>query len=69
MQSTLSSKLHIGIIMDGNGRWANARGLARTLGHVAGVEAMRRIVEAAPDHGVGTLTIYAFSCDMSKQAV
>ena len=35
----------------------------RTLGHVAGVEAMRRIVEAAPDHGVGTLTIYAFSCD------
>jgi undecaprenyl diphosphate synthase len=49
--------------MDGNGRWATARGLARTLGHVAGVEAMRRVVDAAPDQGVGTLTIYAFSCD------
>jgi undecaprenyl diphosphate synthase len=63
MQSTLEDKLHVAIIMDGNGRWASARGLARTLGHVAGVEAIRRVVEAAPEHGVGTLTIYAFSCD------
>jgi undecaprenyl diphosphate synthase len=63
MQSTLEDKLHVAIIMDGNGRWATARGLARTLGHVAGVEAIRRIVKTAPEHGVGTLTIYAFSCD------
>jgi undecaprenyl diphosphate synthase len=71
MQSNLSSrlparlreKLHVGIIMDGNGRWATRRGLSRLRGHEAGVEAIRRIVEAAPDHGVGTLTLYAFSTD------
>jgi undecaprenyl diphosphate synthase len=59
----LASRLHIGIIMDGNGRWAARRGLSRLRGHEAGVEAIRRIVEAAPDHGVGTLTLYAFSTD------
>jgi undecaprenyl diphosphate synthase len=71
MQSNLSfrlpdrlrEKLHVGIIMDGNGRWATRRGLSRLRGHEAGVEAIRRIVEAAPDHGVGTLTLYAFSTD------
>ncbi len=63
MQSYLSSKLHVGIIMDGNGRWATRRGLSRLRGHEAGVEAIRRIVEAAPDQGVGTLTLYAFSSD------
>ncbi len=67
MQSNLSSKpsdpLHIGIIMDGNGRWATRRGLSRLRGHEAGVEAIRRVVEAAPDQGVGTLTLYAFSTD------
>jgi len=57
------STLHIGIIMDGNGRWALARGLPRILGHRAGVESARRIVEAAPDQGVGTLTLFAFSSD------
>ena len=63
MQSDLTSKLHIGIIMDGNGRWAAARGLPRSAGHEAGVEAIRRVAEAAPEQGVGTLTLYAFSCD------
>ncbi len=63
MQSSLSSKLHVGVIMDGNGRWAAARGLPRQAGHEAGVEAIRRVVEAAPDQGVGTLTLYAFSSD------
>jgi undecaprenyl diphosphate synthase len=67
MQSNLSSKLqpklHVGIIMDGNGRWAIRRQLSRLRGHEAGVEAIRRVVEAAPDQGVGTLTLYAFSSD------
>ena len=63
MQSSLSSKLHVGIIMDGNGRWATRRRLPRLRGHEAGVEAVRRVVEAAPKHGVGTLTLYAFSSD------
>jgi undecaprenyl diphosphate synthase len=58
-----ASKLHVGIIMDGNGRWATRRGLSRLRGHEAGVEAIRRIVEAAPEQGVGTLTLYAFSSD------
>jgi undecaprenyl diphosphate synthase len=61
--ATLRDKLHVGIIMDGNGRWATRRGLSRLRGHEAGVEAIRRVVEAAPDHGVGTLTLYAFSTD------
>lgn len=68
MQSNLSSRpeaaaLHVGIIMDGNGRWATRRGLSRLRGHEAGVEAIRRVVEAAPQQGVGTLTLYAFSSD------
>jgi undecaprenyl diphosphate synthase len=58
-----ASKLHVGIIMDGNGRWATRRGLSRVRGHEAGVEAIRRIVEAAPAQDVGTLTLYAFSTD------
>ncbi|MEK9280818.1 MULTISPECIES: di-trans,poly-cis-decaprenylcistransferase [unclassified Bradyrhizobium] len=66
MQSGVTSqneKLHVGIIMDGNGRWATRRGLSRARGHEAGVEAIRRIVEAAPRQGIGTLTLYAFSTD------
>jgi undecaprenyl diphosphate synthase len=62
-QSRLAAKLHVGIIMDGNGRWATRRGLSRLRGHEAGVEAIRRVVEAAPDQGIGTLTLYAFSSD------
>jgi len=63
MQSDPSPKLHVGIIMDGNGRWATRRRLSRLRGHEAGVEAIRRVVEAAPKQGVGTLTLYAFSSD------
>jgi undecaprenyl diphosphate synthase len=60
---TLQSTLHAAIIMDGNGRWALSRGLPRLAGHRAGVEAARRVVEAAPEHGIGTLTLFAFSSD------
>jgi undecaprenyl diphosphate synthase len=58
-----ASPLHVGIIMDGNGRWAARRNLSRLRGHEAGVEAIRRVVEAAPGQGVATLTLYAFSSD------
>jgi undecaprenyl diphosphate synthase len=63
LSSGLKSRLHVGIIMDGNGRWATRRRLSRLRGHEAGVEAIRRVVEAAPKQGVGTLTLYAFSSD------
>src|SRR5215470_13429583 len=57
------STLHIGIIMDGNGRWALARGFPRIAGHKAGADAVRRVVEAAPDAGAAILTLFAFSSD------
>jgi undecaprenyl diphosphate synthase len=64
-KSTLSivspSKLHVAILLDGNGRWAASRGLARSEGHRAGVAAVRRVVRAAPSLGIGILTLYAFS--------
>jgi undecaprenyl diphosphate synthase len=60
---TEQSTLHIDIIMDGNGRWALARGLPRVSGHRAGVETVSRVVEAAPAAGVGILTLFAFSSD------
>jgi undecaprenyl diphosphate synthase len=75
MQSTVARKgnekrkglngkgLHVAVIMDGNGRWATRRGLPRSAGHRAGVLAVRRVVEAAPDLGVATLTLFAFSSD------
>jgi undecaprenyl diphosphate synthase len=63
MQSSFDGKPHVGIIMDGNGRWAARRGLPRGAGHEAGIEAMRRVLRAAVDEGVGTLTLYAFSSD------
>jgi len=63
MPQRTSRGLHAAIIMDGNGRWATARGLPRIAGHRAGAEALRRAVETAPDLGVGTLTVYAFSSD------
>lgn len=53
--------IHAAILMDGNGRWAEMRGLPRSAGHRAGAEAVRRIVEAAPDAGIRTLTLFAFS--------
>lgn len=54
---------HVAIIMDGNGRWAKARGLPRLAGHRAGVEALRQAVRAAPQLGVSYLTVYAFSSE------
>jgi undecaprenyl diphosphate synthase len=54
---------HVGIIMDGNGRWAARQGLPRGAGHREGAHAVRRVVEAAPETGIGTLTLYAFSAD------
>ena len=54
---------HVAIIMDGNGRWAEARGLPRTFGHKAGVDALRRAVRAASDLGIDYLTIYSFSTE------
>jgi undecaprenyl diphosphate synthase len=63
MSQSTSSGLHAAIIMDGNGRWAAARGLPRVAGHRAGAEALRRTVESAPDLGIRTLTVYAFSSD------
>jgi undecaprenyl diphosphate synthase len=71
MQSTVErrdladpqGRWHVAIIMDGNGRWATQRGLPRSAGHRAGVEAVRRVVEAAPDLGIAALTLFAFSSD------
>ena len=54
---------HVAIIMDGNGRWANQRGLPRTMGHRKGVEAVREVVRAAGDCGVRFLTLFAFSSE------
>ena len=54
---------HVGIIMDGNGRWARARGLPRSAGHRAGTENLRRVLRAAVEFGIPMLTIYAFSTE------
>ena len=65
-QSTSHSatpRIHVGIIMDGNGRWATRQGRSRAAGHRAGAAMVRRIVEAAPDAGIGVLTLFAFSAD------
>ncbi|WP_201773104.1 polyprenyl diphosphate synthase [Gemmatirosa kalamazoonensis] len=58
-----STSFHVGVIMDGNGRWATRRALPRPAGHRAGARAVRRIVEAAPSLGVSMLTLYALSSD------
>ncbi|HWE60124.1 MAG TPA: di-trans,poly-cis-decaprenylcistransferase [Chloroflexota bacterium] len=66
LKSTLPASpgdLHVAIIMDGNGRWALARGRSRSAGHRAGARAVRPIIEAAPSLGIGTLTLYMFSAD------
>jgi undecaprenyl diphosphate synthase len=73
-QKTVSSKslpaglpknlpAHIAIIMDGNGRWANSRGLPRVAGHRAGTDNLRRVIEGCVEFGVKVLTIYAFSTE------
>jgi undecaprenyl diphosphate synthase len=54
---------HVALIMDGNGRWAKARGLPRSLGHRAGVEALKRTVQTAPDLGLTCLTVFGFSTE------
>jgi len=54
---------HVAIIMDGNGRWAEQRGLPRIAGHRAGAEALRKTLQSAADHGVEVLTVYAFSSE------
>ena len=60
--------VHIGIIMDGNGRWAQRRGQMRTQGHLEGLKAAKRIVKAASDMGIKYLTLYAFSTENWKRA-
>jgi undecaprenyl diphosphate synthase len=66
-KSTSYCNVHVAIIMDGNGRWAAARGLPRLAGHQAGAAAVRRIVEGAAELGIGALTLYAFSSDNWKR--
>lgn len=58
---------HVAVIMDGNGRWAKQRGLARSEGHRAGVEAVRRVIRAAAQMGIPALTLYAFSAENWKR--
>ncbi len=58
-----SRLLHVAVIPDGNGRWAAGQGLPRPAGHQAGVEAVHRLVDAAPHLGIGTLSLYVFSAD------
>jgi len=59
----MTTPAHVAIIMDGNGRWAKARGLPRVAGHRAGVEALRQTVRAAGEMGIAWLTVYAFSSE------
>ncbi|MBQ0004085.1 MAG: di-trans,poly-cis-decaprenylcistransferase [Treponema sp.] len=60
--------LHVGIIMDGNGRWAQKRGLARTAGHKEGLESAKRIVKACAELGIKYVTLYTFSTENWKRA-
>jgi undecaprenyl diphosphate synthase len=59
---------HVAIIMDGNGRWAKAKGMPRTAGHMAGADNVRTIAIAANDLGVKYLTVYAFSTENWKRS-
>ena len=63
LRAAHASPRHVAIIMDGNGRWAKARGLPRTIGHAKGVDAVRRTVRAAIELGIDFLTIYSFSSE------
>ncbi|MFL4970427.1 MAG: isoprenyl transferase [Xanthobacteraceae bacterium] len=63
LQTPFEAPRHVAIIMDGNGRWAAARGLPRSEGHRRGVEALRRTVRAAGELGIGFLTIFSFSSE------
>src|ERR1043165_2636694 len=66
-QSTPQVPRHVAMIMDGNGRWAERRGLPRLMGHRAGAETVRRVVECTARAGVELLTLYAFSSDNWKR--
>ena len=68
-QKALPAPEHIGIIMDGNGRWAKKRGLPRTAGHKAGAETFRRIATYCGEIGVKYLTVYAFSTENWKRSL
>ena len=61
------TSLHVGIILDGNGRWARARGLPRTAGHRRGAEVVKKILRGCPERGIRYLTIYAFSSENWKR--
>jgi undecaprenyl diphosphate synthase len=65
--SSHCAKFHCAIIMDGNGRWAEARGLPRNAGHHRGADAVRVVIETAPAVGITDLTLYAFSSDNWKR--
>ena len=67
--STAPTPSHVAIIMDGNGRWAAARRLPKIAGHREGARAVRRTIEAAMRHGVGWLTLYAFSSENWRRPV
>src|SRR5262245_52521807 len=62
-----TATLHVAIIMDGNGRWARARSLPRTMGHRQGVEAARNVIKAAAEAGVSHLTLFGFSSENWKR--
>src|SRR5438105_5643270 len=62
-QAPYEAPRHVAIIMDGNGRWASARGLPRGEGHRRGVEALRKTVRAAGEMGISFLTIFSFSAE------
>lgn len=68
MTSTNSVPAHVGIIMDGNGRWAEKRGLTRTEGHRAGVRVVHEITQASVSYGIGYLTLFAFSTENWKRS-
>ena len=68
-QGSPPHKLHIAIIMDGNGRWAAARGLPRTMGHKAGIDAVQRTLKAARALPISHLTLYSFSSENWRRPV
>ena len=63
LSGTASGPRHVALIMDGNGRWAQARGLPRAMGHREGVQALKRTVQAAPSLGIRCLTVFGFSTE------
>ena len=66
---TIALPKHVALILDGNGRWATSRGLARVLGHHQGADRVREVVRAAGRAGIPYLTVYALSLDNRKRPV